>query len=51
MAADASHLLGVPVSNRKSAPALGANTEEILTEMLGYSWDDAVALKNEGVIL
>ncbi len=40
-----------PVSNRKAAPALGENTEEILTEMLGYSWDDVVALKNEGVIL
>ncbi|MCH8064055.1 MAG: CoA transferase, partial [Chloroflexi bacterium] len=40
-----------PVSNRKAAPALGENTEEILIEMLGYTWDDIVELKNEGVIL
>ena len=40
-----------PVSNRKAAAALGENTEEILTEMLGYSWEDAVALKIEGVIV
>ncbi len=39
------------VSNRKAAPTLGENTEEILTEMLGYSWDDVVELKNAGVIL
>ena len=40
-----------PVSNRKAAPALGENTEEILIEMLGYTLDDIVELKNEGVIL
>ncbi len=40
-----------PVSNRKAAPALSDNTTEILTEMLGYSWGDVVALMSEGVIL
>lgn len=40
-----------PLSTRKMAPALGENTEEVLTELLGYSWDDVVQLKNEGVIL
>ncbi len=40
-----------PLSTRKMAPALGENTEEVLTGLLGYSWDDVVQLKNEGVIL
>lgn len=33
------------------APAHGKNTEEILIELLDYSWDDIVSLKNNGVIL
>ena len=37
--------------NRMASSALGENTEEILTEMLGYTWDDVVELKNEGVTL
>ena len=40
-----------PTSNRKAAPALGGYTDELLTEILGYPWDEVVVLKNEGVIL
>ena len=40
-----------PLSTRKMAPALGENTEESLTELLGYTWDEIVALKDKNVIL
>ena len=40
-----------PLSTRKMAPAHGENTEEILIDLLGYTWDDLVALKDKGVIL
>ena len=40
-----------PLSTRKMAPAHGENTEEILIETLGYTWDDIATLQNEGVIL
>lgn len=40
-----------PLSTRKMAPVLGENTEEILTELLGYTWDEIVALKDKNVIL
>jgi len=40
-----------PLSTRKMAPALGENTEETLTELLGYTWDDIAALKDKKVIL
>ncbi|MCH8282429.1 MAG: CoA transferase [Chloroflexi bacterium] len=40
-----------PLSTRKMAPALGENTEETLTELLGYTWDEIVALKDKNVIL
>ena len=40
-----------PLSTRKMAPAHGENTEEILIELLDYSWDDIVSLKDKGVIL
>jgi crotonobetainyl-CoA:carnitine CoA-transferase CaiB-like acyl-CoA transferase len=40
-----------PVSTRKMAPAQGENTEEILIDMLGYTWNDIEELKEEGVIL
>ena len=40
-----------PLSTRKMAPAHGENTEEILIDLLGYTWDDLVALKDRGVIL
>jgi crotonobetainyl-CoA:carnitine CoA-transferase CaiB-like acyl-CoA transferase len=39
-----------PCSIRREAPELGQHTEEILTEMLGYSWDDIAKLKEEEVI-
>ena len=40
-----------PLSTRKMAPVHGENTEEILIETLGYSWDDIATLQSEGVIL
>jgi crotonobetainyl-CoA:carnitine CoA-transferase CaiB-like acyl-CoA transferase len=40
-----------PLSTRKMAPARGENTEEVLTELLGYTWDDIETLHDEGVIL
>jgi crotonobetainyl-CoA:carnitine CoA-transferase CaiB-like acyl-CoA transferase len=40
-----------PLSTRKMAPTHGENTEEILLERLGYTWDDIVSLKDDGVIL
>jgi len=40
-----------PLSTRKMAPALGEDTEETLTELLGYTWDEIVALKDKDVIL
>ena len=40
-----------PVSTRKMAPAHGENTEELLIELLGYTWTDIEALKGENVIL
>ena len=40
-----------PFSTRKMAPAHGENTEEILIETFGYTWDDIATLQNEGVIL
>ena len=40
-----------PVSTRKMAPAQGENTEEILIDLLGYSWDDIAGLQEQRVIL
>lgn len=40
-----------PVSAVKAAPAHGANTEEILIESLGCSWENISKLQEEGVIL
>ena len=40
-----------PVSTRKMAPELGENTESILVDVLGYSWDDIATLQDEHVIL
>ena len=40
-----------PLSTIKMAPALGENTEESHTELLGYSWDEIVTLKDKNVIL
>jgi crotonobetainyl-CoA:carnitine CoA-transferase CaiB-like acyl-CoA transferase len=40
-----------PISTRKMAPAHGENTEEVLMEALGYTWDDIGALQEAGAIL
>jgi len=39
-----------PGSVRAPAPELGQHTELLLTEELGYSWDDVAALREKGVI-
>jgi crotonobetainyl-CoA:carnitine CoA-transferase CaiB-like acyl-CoA transferase len=50
-------VVGVPVilsqtpgNPRGRAPELGENTELILTEMLGYSWDDVAKFREVGII-
>ena len=50
-------VVGVPVilsqtpgNPRGRAPELGENTELILTEMLGYSWDDIAKFREAGII-
>ena len=50
-------LLGMPVklsvtpgNPRGHAPELGEHTELLLTEMLGYSWDDVARLREANVI-
>lgn len=40
-----------PLSTRKSAPVHGENTEEVLIEVLDYTWDDISELQDAGVIL
>lgn len=40
-----------PATLRSLGPELGQDTEQILVESLGYSWDEVVALKEEGAIL
>ena len=35
---------------RECAPELGQHTELLMTELLGYSWDDVGALREKGVI-
>ncbi len=39
-----------PGSIRLPAPAFGEHTEEVLTMVAGYSWEEIAALKEEGVI-
>jgi len=50
-------IVGVPVrlgetpgDPRGPAPELGEHTESVLTELLGYSWDDVARLKDAEVI-
>jgi crotonobetainyl-CoA:carnitine CoA-transferase CaiB-like acyl-CoA transferase len=50
-------VVGVPVrfsetpgQIRLPAPEFGQHTEEILTDLLGYSWDDVARLKDAEVI-
>jgi crotonobetainyl-CoA:carnitine CoA-transferase CaiB-like acyl-CoA transferase len=39
-----------PGEVRHLGPELGQHTEEILVETLGYSWEDVVSFKEQGVI-
>ena len=39
-----------PGDPRGRAPELGEHTELLLTEMLGYSWDDIARLREAKVI-
>ncbi len=39
-----------PCSIRREAPEFGQHTEEVLMEVLGYTWDDIGRLKEEEVI-
>jgi crotonobetainyl-CoA:carnitine CoA-transferase CaiB-like acyl-CoA transferase len=50
-------MIGMPVGLsetpggiRTAAPELGQHTEELLTELLGYSWDEVGALRAAGAI-
>jgi crotonobetainyl-CoA:carnitine CoA-transferase CaiB-like acyl-CoA transferase len=50
-------VVGIPVglsetpgALRRPAPEFGQHTEEILTELLGYSWDDVAELREREVI-
>ncbi len=40
-----------PLSTRKMAPAHGEDTEQLLIELLDYTWDDIASLQEDGVIL
>lgn len=44
------HLSKTPGALRRPAPKHGQHTEEVLLE-LGYSWDEIIALKEQGVIV
>jgi crotonobetainyl-CoA:carnitine CoA-transferase CaiB-like acyl-CoA transferase len=51
------HVVGVPVilsetpgNPRGRAPELGEHTESVLTDLLGYSWEDVAKLQENGVI-
>jgi crotonobetainyl-CoA:carnitine CoA-transferase CaiB-like acyl-CoA transferase len=53
----ATKVVGIPIglsdtpgSLRRPAPEFGQHTEEILTEMLGYSWEEVGRLKERQVI-
>ena len=39
-----------PASIRMPAPHVGQHTEEILTEVCGYSWDDVAGFRALGVV-
>jgi crotonobetainyl-CoA:carnitine CoA-transferase CaiB-like acyl-CoA transferase len=50
-------LMGVPVNLSKTpgdargrAPELGEHSETILTDLLGYSWEEVAKLRDEGAI-
>lgn len=39
-----------PASIRSAAPEFGQHTEEVLTQVLGYSWDEIAALREKGAV-
>ena len=39
-----------PGDPKGPAPELGEHTEAILTELLGYSWDDVARMKDAEVV-
>ncbi len=43
-------LSATPGEPRGHAPELGEHTESLLTEMLGYSWDDVARLRDANII-
>ena len=50
--------IGIPVKLnkmpgrvREAAPQLGQNTEEVLIDILGYSWEEIEKIRDEGIIL
>ena len=50
-------MLGLPIQFsetpgkvRSGAPELGQHTEELLTDLLDYSWDEVIGLKDKQVI-
>jgi formyl-CoA transferase len=45
------HFSGTPAKVAQAAPQLGQHTEEILVEICGYTWDEIVDLKEQGVII
>lgn len=44
------HLDGTPVGYRLPPPTLGQHTEQVLTELLGYSADDITTLREQQII-
>ena len=40
-----------PPKIRSTAPELGQHTEEVLIDLLGYTWDELAAFKDKGVIM
>jgi formyl-CoA transferase len=40
-----------PLTVRNTAPELGQHTEEVLTETLGYTWEEVEAFKEKGAII
>jgi crotonobetainyl-CoA:carnitine CoA-transferase CaiB-like acyl-CoA transferase len=40
-----------PPTIRRTAPELGQDTEEVLTGLLGYSWEEIGVLKDKGAII
>lgn len=45
------YLSKTPAKAKSGAPELGQHTEEVLTEICGYSWDDLIAFKDERIIM